>query len=83
VRAQLQAAMDEATAYGNAISAAENAASLESIRKAGHTRIISLTPAEQAEWRKALVYHGLSHIDSDENARSPASPSESRYARWT
>ena len=55
IRGQLQSAMDEATDYGNAISAAENAAALESIRKAGHTRIIGLTPAEQAEWRAALM----------------------------
>jgi C4-dicarboxylate-binding protein DctP len=55
VRGQLQEAMDEATRYGNAISAAENAASLEAIRKAGHTRIIGLTAEEQAEWRRALA----------------------------
>jgi C4-dicarboxylate-binding protein DctP len=55
VRAQLADAMAEATEYGNAIAQAENAAALEAIRKAGHTEITVPTPAEQAEWRAALM----------------------------
>jgi C4-dicarboxylate-binding protein DctP len=55
IRAELEAAMAEATAYGNDIAHEENAKALEAIRKSGTTRILTLTPEQRAAWRAALV----------------------------
>src|ERR1700732_2250634 len=54
IRAQLEKAMKEATAFGNGQSAKENEDALELIKKAGKTEIVSLTPAQDAAMRKAM-----------------------------
>jgi C4-dicarboxylate-binding protein DctP len=54
IRAQLDKAMKEATAYGNGQSAKENDDALAEIKKAGKTEIISLTPEQDAAMRKAM-----------------------------
>ena len=54
IRAQLEEAMKEATRYANAIAKTENDAAVEAVRKSGRTQILTLTPAEKSEWRKAL-----------------------------
>jgi C4-dicarboxylate-binding protein DctP len=54
IRAQLDKAMKEATAYGNGQSAKENEGALEEIKKAGKTEIITLTPEQDAAMRKAM-----------------------------
>lgn len=55
IRAQLTKAMDESTAYVNAISQKENDDAVEGIRKSGRTEIITLTPAQLDSWRKAML----------------------------
>ncbi len=54
IRAQLEKAMKEATAFGNSQSAKENEDALEAIKKAGKTEIVSLTPEQDAAMRKAM-----------------------------
>jgi C4-dicarboxylate-binding protein DctP len=55
VRGQLQQAMSEATKYEKAIAQQDNDMALDAIRKAGKTTIYTLTPQEQAAWRKAML----------------------------
>ena len=54
VRTQLTKAMAEATQYSNEISEKENAEALEDMKKSGKTEFITLTPAQKANWKKAL-----------------------------
>ena len=54
IRAQLEKAMKEATAYGNGQSAKENDEALAEIKKSGKSQVLALTPEEKAAWRKAL-----------------------------
>jgi len=55
IRAQLEQAMRDATTFEKAIAQRDNDLALEAIRKAGKTTIYNLTPAEQAQWRQALL----------------------------
>ncbi|MDR0576572.1 MAG: TRAP transporter substrate-binding protein [Candidatus Accumulibacter sp.] len=55
IRAQLEQAMREATVYANRIAAEENDNALARIRETGMTRIHEPTPAELAEFKKALL----------------------------
>jgi C4-dicarboxylate-binding protein DctP len=55
IRATLDGCMKEATNYANAIAATENAQGLEKIAASGKTTIYTPTPAEIAEWKKALM----------------------------
>jgi C4-dicarboxylate-binding protein DctP len=55
VRSQLERAMAESTQYTNDIAQKENDEALVEIKKTGKTEIISLTAAEQEQWRKAMV----------------------------
>ena len=55
IRTQLEGAMKDATKYTNAIAEQENKQALDAIRKAGKTEVYTLTAAEKAEWRKALM----------------------------
>jgi len=55
IRTQLEGAMRDATKYTNAIAEQENKQALEAIRKNGKTEVYTLTAAEKAEWRKALL----------------------------
>jgi C4-dicarboxylate-binding protein DctP len=55
VRSQLEKAMAESTQYTNDIAQKENDEALVEIKKTGKTEIISLTAAEQEQWRKAMV----------------------------
>jgi C4-dicarboxylate-binding protein DctP len=55
IRTQLEKAMAEATQYTNDIAQKENEDALVEIKKTGKTEIISLTPAEQEQWRKAMI----------------------------
>lgn len=61
LRAQLEAALREATAYANAIASAENDAALKAMRASGRTTLYTLTPAEREAWRQALmpVHHEM------------------------
>ncbi|MEW6372088.1 MAG: TRAP transporter substrate-binding protein [Pseudomonadota bacterium] len=55
IRGQLEQAMRDATTFEKAIAQRDNDLALEAIRKAGKTTIYNLTPAEQAQWRQALL----------------------------
>jgi C4-dicarboxylate-binding protein DctP len=55
IRTELEGAMKEATKYANTIAQKENDDALEAIRKTGKTTIYTLSDAERAEWRKALL----------------------------
>jgi C4-dicarboxylate-binding protein DctP len=55
IRTELEGAMKEATKYTNAIAQEENDAATAAIRKSGKTTIYTLTPAEKAQWRQALM----------------------------
>ncbi len=55
IRGQLEGAIKEASTYANAIAATENSLALEKMKASGKTTIYTLTPAETAEWKKALM----------------------------
>jgi len=55
IRGELQKAMSEATKFANDIAKRENDDALEAVKKSGKTQILTLTPAEKAEMKKALV----------------------------
>jgi C4-dicarboxylate-binding protein DctP len=55
VRSTLTAAMKDATKFANDIAKSENDEALEAVRKSGKTQILTLTDAEKAAMKKALV----------------------------
>jgi C4-dicarboxylate-binding protein DctP len=55
IRATLEGAMKDATLFANDIARKENDDALEGIRKSGRTEVITLTPAQKAAWKKALL----------------------------
>jgi len=55
IRSQLEQAMRQATAYEKTIAQRDNDRALDAIRKTGNTTIYTLTPQEQAAWRRALL----------------------------
>jgi C4-dicarboxylate-binding protein DctP len=54
IRAALDKAMTEATAYTNDIAQKENDDALAEIRKSGKSQVLELTAEQKAAWRKAL-----------------------------
>ncbi len=55
IRTTLEGAMKDATKFSNEIAKKENDDALEGIRKSGKSEVITLTPAQKAAWKKALV----------------------------
>jgi len=55
VRTALEKAMKEATDFEKSVAQKDNDASLDAVRKSGKTTFITLTDAEKAEWRQALL----------------------------
>src|SRR5215471_15912507 len=55
VRTTLEGAMKDATKYANDIAKKENDDALEAVKKAGKTQIITLTPDEKNQMKKALI----------------------------
>jgi C4-dicarboxylate-binding protein DctP len=55
IRAELEQAMREATAFEKTIAQRDNDRALEAIRKSGKTTVYVLTPQEQAAWRRVLL----------------------------
>ena len=55
VRANLDKAVDEATAYGNGIAKDENDKALQAMKDAGKTEFHELTPEEKTAWLEALT----------------------------
>jgi C4-dicarboxylate-binding protein DctP len=54
IRTVLEGCMRDATTYANAIAETENRIALDKISASGKTTVYTLTPAETAEWRKAM-----------------------------
>jgi C4-dicarboxylate-binding protein DctP len=54
VKPQVQKAMDDATEFANSISQKENDEAIDAMKKAGTTAFHDQTPAEKAEWMKAM-----------------------------
>jgi C4-dicarboxylate-binding protein DctP len=55
LRGPLDAAMKEATRFANDAAKKDNDEALEAVRKSGRSQIITLSAAEKAAWKKALV----------------------------
>jgi C4-dicarboxylate-binding protein DctP len=55
IRSQLGDALKTATEYGNKIAKQENDAALEAVGKSGKTEIITLSDAEKAALKKAMI----------------------------
>ncbi len=55
IRAELDSAVKDATAYCNSIAEKENQDALAKIKASGAVEFITLTPQEKAEWRKGLL----------------------------
>jgi C4-dicarboxylate-binding protein DctP len=55
IRSQLEQALREATAFEKTIAQRDNDRALEAIRKTGKTTVYTLTPQQQAAWRRALL----------------------------
>ncbi len=55
IRTTLEAAMKDATKYANDIAKKENDDALAAVKASGKTEILTLTPAEKAAMKKALV----------------------------
>ncbi|NVO05318.1 MAG: TRAP transporter substrate-binding protein [Rhodoferax sp.] len=55
IRTALESAIKDSTTYANAIAATENAQAMDKIKASGKVTVYTLTPAETAEWKKALM----------------------------
>ena len=55
IRTALEGAMNDATKYANDIAKKENDDALAAIKKSGRSEVITLTDAQKAAWKKALV----------------------------
>ena len=55
IRATLDKAMQDATAYENELSLKENAEGVGKIKATGRVQVYEITPEEQAALRKALL----------------------------
>ena len=55
IRTTLEGAMKDTTKYANDIAKKENDDALEAVRKSGKTQIITLTPDEKNQMKKALL----------------------------
>jgi C4-dicarboxylate-binding protein DctP len=55
IRVGLEKAMRDATTFEKAIAQRDNDLAMEAIKKSGKTTIYTLSPKEQAEWRKTLL----------------------------
>jgi C4-dicarboxylate-binding protein DctP len=55
IRSQLEEALRDATTYEKAIAQRDNDRALETISKTGKTTVYTLTPQQQAVWRRALL----------------------------
>jgi C4-dicarboxylate-binding protein DctP len=55
VRTALESAMKDSTKYANDLAKKDNEDATEAVRKSGKTQVLTLTPAEKAAWKKAMV----------------------------
>jgi len=54
IRAEVKAALDEAIAYGNQVSAQKAMEDRQKIMDSGRSEVIQLTPEQRAQWVKAM-----------------------------
>jgi C4-dicarboxylate-binding protein DctP len=54
VRAGLESAMKDATKFANDVAKKDNDEALAGVKKSGRSQIITLTPQERAQWKKAM-----------------------------
>jgi len=54
IRASLEKAMAEATAFANGVAQQDNDDAIAEMKKSGKTEMVELTAAQKAEWRKVL-----------------------------
>ena len=55
IRTTLEGAMKDASKYAHELSQKENDESIASVKKSGKSEILTLTAAEKAEWKKAMI----------------------------
>ena len=55
LRTVLESCIKESTTYANAIASTENMQAMDKIKASGKTTVYTLTAAESAEWKKALM----------------------------
>ncbi len=55
IRSTLEGAMKDATKFANDVAMKDNDDAIAGVRKSGKSEIITLTPAQKAAWKKALV----------------------------
>jgi len=54
IRGQLESAMKDATKFANDVAKKDNDEALAGVKKSGRSQIITLTPQEKADWKKAM-----------------------------
>lgn len=54
IRAALESSMKDATKFANDVAKKDNDEALAGVKKSGRSQIITLTPQERAEWKKAM-----------------------------
>jgi C4-dicarboxylate-binding protein DctP len=54
IRAALESAMKDATAYANSVAKKDNDDAMAGVKKSGKSQIITLTAQEKAAWKKAM-----------------------------
>ena len=54
VRASLEKAMAEATAFANGVAQQDNDEAIEAMKKSGKTEMVELTAEQKAAWHKVL-----------------------------
>ena len=54
IRAALESSMRDATKFANNVAKKDNDHALAAVKKSGRSQIITLTPQERADWKKAM-----------------------------
>jgi C4-dicarboxylate-binding protein DctP len=54
IRAQLEGALAQATAYGNEIAKKDNDDALAAVKKSGRSELVTLSPQERSAWKSAM-----------------------------
>ena len=54
IRAALESSMRDATKFANNVAKKDNDQALAAVKKSGRSQIITLTPQERADWKKAM-----------------------------
>ena len=74
IRASLEKAMAEATAFTNDIAQKENDDAMEAMRKSGKTQIVELTPEQKAAYKSAAAKKKRGELTAMEEVASETGP---------